>query len=104
MHYATVHMDFYFKISMGFTYAKKYYTLMCFHHFTLKVKDEKKPSFLMYHFIVLTWSQGRKKIPINLRGQFATLEINVAIIKYNTYLINLGLYKSSKMPTHKFQC
>jgi hypothetical protein len=32
--------------------------------------------------MALTWPQGRKRIPINLGGQFVTLEVRVAAIKY----------------------
>jgi hypothetical protein len=32
--------------------------------------------------MALTWAQGKKKIPINLIGQFATLGANVVAIKY----------------------
>jgi hypothetical protein len=31
MYFGIVYMDFYFNTSMDSTYAKKYYTLMCFH-------------------------------------------------------------------------
>jgi hypothetical protein len=46
LYYATVYMDFYFNINKDSTYARKYYTLMCFHPciqvgsiFTLETKD-----------------------------------------------------------------
>ncbi len=32
--------------------------------------------------MALTWPQGIKRIPINLRGQFATFGSNVVKIKY----------------------
>jgi hypothetical protein len=32
--------------------------------------------------MALTWPQGRKKIAINLGGQFVTLEARVAAIRY----------------------
>jgi hypothetical protein len=38
--------------------------------------------FFKYHFMALTWPQGRKRIPINLGAQFATLGANVAAIKH----------------------
>jgi hypothetical protein len=31
MYFAILYMDFYFNTNMDFTYAKKDYTLMCFH-------------------------------------------------------------------------
>jgi hypothetical protein len=31
MYFVTMYMDFYFNISMDFTYVEKYYTLTCFH-------------------------------------------------------------------------
>jgi hypothetical protein len=40
----------------------------------------KRKKVWIYHLMGLTWPQGRKRIPINLGGQFATLEANVAAI------------------------
>jgi hypothetical protein len=40
----------------------------------------KRKQVLIYHLMGLTWLQGRKGIPINLGGQFVTLEANVAAI------------------------
>jgi len=44
--------------------------------FTIGVKVEKKKK----KFMVLTWPQGTKKIPINLGGQFAFVGANVVAI------------------------
>jgi hypothetical protein len=46
--------------------------------FTIAVKVEKT----IINFMVLTWPQGTKKIPINLGGQIASLGANVVAIKY----------------------
>ncbi len=32
--------------------------------------------------MALTWPQGRKRTPFNLKGHFATIGTNVVIIKY----------------------
>ncbi len=50
--------------------------------FTLGVKAGRNNNFLIYHFMALTWPQGREKTPINLGGQFAIFGANVATIKY----------------------
>jgi len=43
--------------------------------------------------MALTWPQGKKRIPINLRGQFATIGNNVVIIKYY-YFNEIHIIKS----------
>jgi hypothetical protein len=43
---------------------------------------KKKILKKIYHFMTLTWPQGRERIPITLGGQFVTLEARVAAIKY----------------------
>jgi hypothetical protein len=35
--------------------------------------------------MALTWPQGKKKKPTNFGGQFATLSVNVAAIKYSCF-------------------
>ncbi len=35
--------------------------------------------------MALTWPQGKKQLPTNLGGQFATLTANVAAIKYSYF-------------------
>jgi hypothetical protein len=35
--------------------------------------------------MALTWPQGKKRIPINLKGQYATLGANVAATKYGHF-------------------
>jgi hypothetical protein len=50
--------------------------------FTLGVKAGNFIYLLIYHLMALTWYQGIKRIPFNLGGQFATLKVNVATMKY----------------------
>jgi hypothetical protein len=50
--------------------------------FTQRIKVEKQLKNKIYHFVALIWPQGKKRIPINLASQFATLRDNVSSIKY----------------------
>jgi hypothetical protein len=50
--------------------------------FTLGVKAEKETIFLIYHIMAWTWHKCIKRILINMGGQFATIGVNVAAIKY----------------------